>query len=206
MSALLLIGGGGHAKVVIDAARAAGFAVAGFLDPDPAAAAIDGVARLGDDAAADALRAQGLTLAFVAIGDNRLRRRIGERLRAQGFTLATVLHPSAIVSPSATIGAGSIAMPRAVVNAAARIGDHVVINTGAIVEHDCLLADGVHVAPGSTLGGGCTLGEEALFGLGACARPLARIGARAVIGAGAVVAGDIAADTTALGAPARPRG
>lgn len=205
MTTVLLVGGGGHAKVVIDVLRAAGFEVAGFLDPDPAAAPIEGVRRLGGDADAPALREQGLTHALVALGDNRLRRRIGERLREDGFTLVTAVHPSAVVSSSAWIGAGVVVMPQAVINAAARVGDHVIVNTGAIVEHDCVLGAGVHLAPRSAMGGGCELGEEAFFGLGAVARPLSRIGARAVVGAGAVVIGAIAADVVAAGVPARPR-
>lgn len=204
MSALLLVGGGGHAKVVLDIAHAAGFSVVGFLDPDPAAPPIGEVRRLGDDATAAALRAQGLALAFVALGNNRLRRKIGERLRAEGFRLATLVHPSAVVSPSASIGEGTVIMPLAVVNAAARIGEYVIVNTGAIVEHDCVLGDGVHVAPRSALGGCCTLGEEVFFGLGACARPLSRIGAGAIVGAGAVVVGEIMANIVVVGAPARP--
>lgn len=205
MSAVLLVGGGGHAKVALDVLRAAGFEAAGFLDPDPDAPPLDGVRRLGGDADAPALRAQGLAHALVALGDNRLRRAIGERMRAQGFTLVTAVHPSAVVSPSARIGVGVAIMPQAVVNAAARIGDHVIVNTGAVVEHDCVLGAGVHVAPRSAMGGGCELGEEAFFGLGAVARPLSRIGARAVVGAGAVVIGEIAADAVATGVPARPR-
>lgn len=204
MSALLLVGGGGHAKVVLDVARAAGFSVAGFLDPDPAASPIGDVRRLGGDEVAPALRAQGLGLAFVALGDNRLRRKIGERLRAQGFELATLVHPSAVVSPSAWIGPGTVVMPLAVVNAAARIGAHVIVNTGAIVEHDCVLGDGVHVAPRSALGGSCTLGEEVFFGIGACARPLSRIGRGATVGAGAVVVCEIMEGAVVVGTPARP--
>lgn len=205
MTALLLVGGGGHARVAIDVARAAGFEIAGFLDPDPAAAPIGDVRRLGGDDAAPALRAQGLAHALVALGDNRLRRKIGERLRAQGFTLATAIHPSAVVSPSARIGEGVVIMAQAVINAAARVGDHVIVNTGAIVEHDCVLGAGVHAAPRSVMGGGCELGEDAFFGLGAAARPLSRIGARAVVGTGAVVIGEIAADAVVTGTPARSR-
>jgi UDP-perosamine 4-acetyltransferase len=204
VNTLLLVGGGGHAKVVLDVARAAGFLVAGFLDPDPAAPSIGEIRRLGGDEAAPALRAQGLSLAFVALGDNRLRRKIGERLRAQGFGLAMLVHPSAVVSPSASIGSGTVVMPLAVVNAAARIGDHVIVNTGAIVEHDCMLGDGVHVAPRSALGGGCTLGEEVFFGIGACARPLSRIGAGATVGAGTVVVAEIMEGAIVVGTPARP--
>ncbi len=204
MSAFLLVGGGGHAKVVLDVAHAAGFRAAGFLDPDPAAPPIGEIRRLGGDEAASGLLAQGLALAFVALGDNRLRREIGERLRALGFTLVTLIHPSAIISPTAVIGFGTVVMPLAVVNAAARIGNHAILNTGAIVEHDCVLGDGVHAAPRSVFGGRCIVGQEVLFGIGACARPLSRIGAGATVGAGAVVAGEIMEDAVVAGAPARP--
>ena len=204
MTDLLILGGGGHAKVVIDVARAAGFAPAGILDPAPAGLAVLGVPVIGDDGRAEELFAAGYRRAFVALGSNRVRRRIGLRLREIGFELPALVHPAALVSPSAILGAGVAVMARAVINAEARIGDFTIVNTGAIVEHDCVLGEAAHVAPGSAIGGGCVIGAEVLFGIGAAARPGIRVADGAVVGAGSAVACDIAAGDVVGGAPARP--
>jgi UDP-perosamine 4-acetyltransferase len=201
---LLILGGGGHAKVVIDVARAAGFAPAGILDPAPSSDEVLGVPVIGDDGRAEELFAAGHRQAFVALGDNRTRRRIGLRLLEIGFDLPPLVHPAAIVSPSAGLGAGVCVMPLAAINAGARIGDLAIVNTGAIVEHDCVLGGASHVAPGSTLGGGCFIGAEVLFGVGAAARPGTRIADGTVVGAGSAVACDIGPRMVVGGAPARP--
>lgn len=201
---VLLIGGGGHCKVVIDVFRAAGWAPIGILDPHLAGADVFGVPVLGGDERASELLEQGHRNAFVAIGENAVRRRIALGLMEIGFELATAIHPSAVISPSARLEGGTIVMPNAVINAHARVGAFGIVNTGAIVEHDCVLGVAVHAAPRSVMGGNVTLEDEVLFGIGAVARPGSFIGARTVVGAGAVVIGTIGADLIAGGAPARP--
>jgi UDP-perosamine 4-acetyltransferase len=163
-----------------------------------------GVRVVGDDSMAPQLLEGGHAAAFVALGRNDLRRRIGLRLRAMGFRLPTLIHPSAVVSVSAVLGEGIAVLPQAVVHACAQVGDLAIVNTAAVVEHDCIIGAGAHVAPRSVLGGNVTLGEEVFFGIGAVARPLSRIGPRTTIGAGGVVVSDIAADVVAIGVPARP--
>lgn len=202
---LLIIGAGGHAKVVIDVVRAAGFEAVASLDPAAVGSHCNGVPVLGSDALAPELFAGGTRGAAVAIGDNRLRCRIAEQLRDIGFTFPTLIHPTANVSKSAKIGIGTILMPNAIVNADASIGDFVVINSGAIVEHDCVLGRGAHVAPGTCLGGNVTVGAYALMGIGSTARPGSKIGDNAVVGAGSTVIANIPADCTATGSPARVR-
>jgi UDP-perosamine 4-acetyltransferase len=200
---VIIVGGGGHAKVVLDVLRAAEWEPAGLLDPNPESRDLDGVPVLGGDDLSAALFAQGHRNAFVAIGDNALRCRLGTRLRAIGFDLVTAIHPSAVVSRSSQIGYGVVIMPLAVVNAYARIGDLAIVNTGAIVEHDCVVGEAAHVAPRSVLGGQVTIGDRVFFGIGAVARPRSIIGSQAIVGAGAVVVGEIPAGETVVGTPAR---
>lgn len=202
---LLVIGAGGHARVVIDVARAAGFDPVAALDPSQVGAICNGVEVVGSDDRAGDMFADGLHLAVVAIGDNRLRSVIGARLGHIGFTLPPIVHPSAIVSPSATIGDGTVVMPLAIVNASAVIGMMVIVNSGAVVEHDCTIGDGAHIAPGTRLGGTVTVGARTLVGIGSVVRPEAVIGDGAIVGAGSTVIGDIAAGEIATGSPARPR-
>lgn len=202
---LLVIGGGGHAKVVIDVARAAGFNPVAALDPGTIGSFCNGVEVVGNDDRAPELFVSGLRSCVVAIGDNRLRCRIAERLQEIGFALPALIHPSAVVSPSATIGDGTVVMPLAVVNADAEVGRLVIVNSAAVVEHDCVLRDGSHVAPGTRLGGCVTVGREAMLGIGSAVRPEARVGDYAVVGAGSTVVADVPASCVAVGTPARVR-
>ncbi len=200
---LLVIGGGGHAAVVIDVARAAGFDPVAVLDGGRVGASCNGVEVVGDDDMAPALFASGIADAVVAIGDNRLRIRLGGELKQIGFGLPALCHPSAILSPSAAIGEGTVIMPLAVVNADAKVGRLAIINTAAVIEHDCTIGNGGHVAPGCRLGGNVAIGDEVLVGIGSVVRPGGRIGDCTVLGAGSTVIGDLEGHSVASGTPAR---
>lgn len=201
---LMILGAGGHAKVVIEVARAAGWEPVAALAPEKTGSVL-GVPLRGGDDDAPALWRQGLVdAAAVAIGDNRLRRRLAKRLRGFGCPLPVLVHPAATISPTARLGEGTVVMAGAVVNADAVIGRDCIVNTGAVVEHDCVLGDGVHAAPRSVMGGSCRFGDLALFGIGASARPGVTVGEAAIVGAGAVVVRDIADAAVVGGAPARP--
>lgn len=202
---LLVIGAGGHARVVIDVARAAGFDPVAALDLAGVGAACNGVEVIGGDELTASMFAKGVRQAVVAIGDNALRSRIGLRLCDIGFSLPSIVHPSAIVSPSARIGDGTVVMPLAVINAAATIGAMVIVNTNAVIEHDCAIGDGAHIAPGCRLGGIVSVGNQTLIGIGSVVRPEARIGDHAVIGAGSTVIGNIDGHQVATGCPATNR-
>ncbi len=202
----LVIGAGAHARVVIEAARAmGGLRLAGLVDPQPPGAEVLGLAVLGDDDSLPALRAGGIGAALLGIGANAARERAGLAARAMGFALPPVIHPTALISPSARIGAGAVIMARAVLGAGAVVEAFAVVNTGAVVEHDGCIGQAAHVAPGAALAGGVRVGPRALLGVGCAVRPGIAIGADAVIGAGAAVVADIAAGVTAAGVPARPR-
>lgn len=199
---LLVVGAGGHARVVIDIARALGVDPVAALDPSPSERFCNGVEIVGGDDMAEELFRAGLTSAVVAIGDNQLRARIGSKLGEIGFSFPRLVHPLACVSRSAKIGRGTVVMPMAVINAAACIGEFAIINTGAIVEHDCTIGDAAHIAPGSVLGGNVQIGDTAFLGIGSTARPGATVGDRAIVGAGSTVIKSIAPGAVVIGTPA----
>jgi UDP-perosamine 4-acetyltransferase len=204
---VVVIGGGGHAKVVIDVLQQQGWQVAGYTDPAPLAGSqICGAPWLGDDDTLERLRAEGIAWAIAAFGDNARRSRMADRALALGFELANAVHPSAQISPHARLGQGVAVMPGVAVNAGSVIGDSTVLNTASSVDHDCTLGRGVHVAPGAHLAGYIVVDDEALIGGGAIigrGKPI-RIGRGAVVGAGAVVIHDVPPATTVAGNPARP--
>ncbi len=205
---LVLVGGGGHAAVVADVARSAGWPIAGYLDDraEDALAQQIGLKRLGAiddlDAVLERLRASGpAPVAHPASGNNTTRRRWVDAI---GQALASALvDSSAVVSPSARLAAGVLVGPRAVVNARAVIERGSIVNTGAIVEHDCIIGAFSHVAPGAVLGGGATIGKQALVGLGAVVLPMRRIGSHATLGAGAIANQDLPDGLTGAGNPMR---
>lgn len=195
---VILIGGGGHAKVVLDCVQSSGGQVVGFLDDGiDAGTTILGVPVLGTiHDYQNYLQYQFL----IAIGNNGIRRRIAQSLKVDWYT---AVHSSAVVSPYANIGAGTVVMPNAVINAGARVGAHCIINTGAVVEHDNRIADYVHISPAAALGGTVSVGEATHVGIGASVRNNICICANSVIGAGAVVVKNITIPGTYIGVPAR---
>lgn len=212
MKRFLVWGGGGHGKVVADLVRAAGNVVAGFIDaetakldlcvePGGACVVTTEAAFLERIGAGDGLP-PGIDALALAIGSNRTRLDAFHRL--QGVCVPPLLHPSAVISPSAHIARGTVVFAGAIINAAARIGAAVIVNTGAIVEHDCTVGDGAHLSPRATLAGTVTIGERAWIGAGATLIQHVHVGSDAVVGAGAAVIHDVAAATTVVGVPARP--
>jgi sugar O-acyltransferase (sialic acid O-acetyltransferase NeuD family) len=201
---LIIVGAGGHGRVVLDAARLAGWHVAGFIDRDRAAGSeVNRCPVLGGDELLDARYGFADAWFVVALGDQRRRRALCERIRAAGGTLACVVHPAAILSEYASIGPGTVVLARAAINANARIGACCIVNTGAIVEHDCDLADGVQIGPGATLAAGVIVESDGSVGAGAVVIPNVRLGAGSILGAGAAAIADLEAGAVAVGVPAR---
>jgi len=205
----IVLGAGGHARVVVDCIRARSDAEAyAMLDPEQKlwGQKCCGIPVMGGDDLMHGLRKQGVTHFAVgvgSVGDSSVRRRLFDLATAASLDPIAVVHPSAVCSPSATIGQGAQLFPRCVVNAGASLGANVIVNTGAIVEHDCVLDDHVHVAPGATLGGGCQVWKGAHVGLGATVLQGVSIGAYSIVGAGAVVLQDVPPRTMVAGVPAR---
>ncbi len=198
---VVLIGGGGHAKVLLDIARLTHRTVAGVLTLEDDNTLP--LATLGND---DRLRDRSFVAAhdfFVAIGQTQARRRIAETLAEHGATLATLIHPACVVAADVEIGGGTALVAGIIVNSGSKIGQHCTLNTACSVDHDCRLDDGVQIGPGARLCGGVICQEDAFIGAGAIVIEGRMIGASAVVGAGATVVSDIAPKTTVIGTPAR---
>lgn len=201
---ILIIGSGGHAKVVADILFAMdGMEPVGFASRDDAVGSIGplGLPVLGSDEDIPAIEHDGVV---VAIGKNSIRKQVFERLEAAGEMLVPAVHPFAIIAPDATIGAGCMVCAGAVINPDASIGDNTILNTGCTIDHDCDIAPHCHIAPGANLAGTIRVGEGAFFGIGSSVVPNVSIGQWATIGAGAAVINDIEPNTVAVGVPARP--
>jgi UDP-perosamine 4-acetyltransferase len=205
----VILGGGGHAKVVLDVIRASAAArVIAVLDRDRSlwGKELLGVVVRGDDELLPALVREGCTRFVVgvgSVGDSTLRQRLYALGLRHALTPLTCTHPTAVVSPDAEIGRGALLAPLTVVNAGARVGDNVIINTGAIVEHDCVVGDHAHVATGAQLASTVRVGRGAHVGAGATVRQCLSIGDDAIVGAGAVVVHDVPPGTVVVGVPAR---
>ena len=209
MPEIILLGAGGHALVVADAATAAGHAVAGCLDDDESPTLATGDPRAPRLGPLDDLSPLDHHAWIIAIGDLGRRRVLIDRIDGrphEGPGPTTVIHPRAVVAPSAALGRAVLVAPGAVVNARARVHDHAILNSSCVVEHECEIGENAHVAPGAVLGGRVRVGRDALIGLGSRILPGVSVGSRSVVGAGAVVARDVPDAVTVTGIPAVRRG
>jgi sugar O-acyltransferase (sialic acid O-acetyltransferase NeuD family) len=203
---LLILGAGGHGRAVADLARTCGFTVAGFTDRSPSAGG-PGNPVLGTDAELAALiRAQQIDGGVVGVGNTALARRaqLYDVLVAAGVPQPALVHPRAVASPSAAVGAGTVVFAGSVLGSGVRMGVNAVLYSGVIVEHECVIGDHAYLSPGVVLSGQVTVEAGAFLGAGAVVLPGLRIGAGAVVAAGAVVTADVSPGQTVMGVPARP--
>ena len=202
----IIIGGGGHALSVAEAALALGHEVLGFVAPQPAAATAALLPWIGTEDRLQAAEFRRIELlnGLGSAGPVSHRRTAYLRLRAAGHPFVTLIHPRASVSAlGVTLGDACQVLAGAVINAAAQIADNVLINTAAIVEHGCVVGSHSHIATGAILCGECHLGEAVHIGAGATVIQGVTIGAGAVIAAGAVVTRNVGPLTLVGGVPAR---
>jgi sugar O-acyltransferase (sialic acid O-acetyltransferase NeuD family) len=196
---VIVLGAGGHARVVISTLQAAGWHVAAVYD--------DEVSKQGQMVQGVEIRGpvKGLDLpsntrAVIAIGDNLLRRAIASHF---DFDWVSALHPAAWVDPSAKIEPGAVVCAGAVVQPGCHVGRHAIVNTLAGVDHDCRIGEFSHIAPGAHLAGCVIIGAGSLVGAGATVTPGVEVGEDSIVGAGAVLTRDLPSDVLAVGVPAR---
>jgi acetyltransferase EpsM len=197
-AALVIYGGGGHAKALIDLLRLEGtYRIEGIIDDGlPAGMQIMDLPVLGGAAALAGLYRRGVRQAVNAvggIGDIRVRKTVFQRLEDAGFTCPTVVHPRAMVEPSASLAEGVQVFPLAYVGSEAQIGFGAIINTGAIVSHECSVGAYANLSPGAILAGQVEIGAGALVGMGVTLNLRVKVGANARIGNGATVKEDVPA-------------
>jgi acetyltransferase EpsM len=209
-ASLTIIGGGEHARVVIETARTHPelWRVDGFADPQPCEETQRrfGIAWLGDDAAALARTGERLYVLGVGeVGVGDARRRIIERYVGAGARFATLAHAHAWVSTTAHVGEGAVVFAGAIIQSGARIGAHAVVGSGAVIEHDVTLGAFVQTGPGALVGGGTVVGDGSYLGLGSCVRDHVTIGVGVMVAMGAVVVANVADGVVVAGVPARPR-
>jgi sugar O-acyltransferase (sialic acid O-acetyltransferase NeuD family) len=204
---LVIWGGAGHALVVAEIVRLQGeYEIVGVIDNVESPRSnpgLFGVTLLGGEEQLIVLRKNGVEHLIFGIGDCQARLKLSARVRAQGFHLATAIHPRAVMAQGVQIGAGTVVAAGVVVNPGTTIGENVIINTSASIDHECVIEDGVHVSPGANLAGNVRVGRAAWIGIGATVIERVSIGAGSLIGAGAVVVRDIPDGVVAFGNPAR---
>lgn len=190
---MILYGASGHAKVIVDILEANGQKIDFIVDDNPSLTELLGYEVRRNTGEYDE--------AIISIGSCEIRKKVVEGLKVGKY--ATAVHPSAVISPRATVDEGTVVMQGGVVQSCAKIGKHCIVNTGASVDHDCEIGDFVHVAPHATVLGGVKVGEGSWIGAGAVVKQYITIGKNCMIGAGAVVLRDVPDGATVVGVPGK---
>jgi len=198
---VVVLGAGGHAKVIISTLKELGFKIQAVLDDNENKwnTHILDIPIIGP---LELLKSGNFEQGIIAIGDNKIRKEVAEKYESLCKWIS-IIHPFSYVHPSVEIGEGSVIFAGAVIQPDVRIGRHVIVNTSASVDHDCMVEDFVHIAPGVHLAGGVFIGEGSLMGVGSLVIPYKRVGKWSIIGAGSVVISDIGDFSTAVGVPAK---
>ena len=207
MQKTIILGSGGHAKVIIEVLHEVGlYEPVGCLAPTaPDDKELLGIPYLGPDRELPKLYQSGVRSVFVALGDNLLRQVLLKHVCQIGFQLATAVSRSAHISRSAQLGRGIAIMPGAIVGSETKVGDGAIVNTKASVDHDGILGTCCHLGPGATLAGNVEVGDLAFVATGSSIIPEIKVGANSIVGAGSVVVNDVPHDVVAHGVPAEVR-
>lgn len=205
---IILIGGGGHCKVVISQLKKLdGFEIAGILDNfKPEDSLINDIKVIGTDDNLAGFYATGIQYAFITVGsvsDNIKRQKLFIKAKAIGFTFPVIISPLAIIDDTVNVREGTVIMPGCVVNTDSFIGKNCIINTGTIIEHDCRIEDHCHLAPGVKVAGGVAIGDLSMIGIGSSIIQGVKIGRNVTVGAGCVVINDIPDNSVVVGNPGR---
>lgn len=195
---LVIVGCGGHGRVVADIAVKNGYEDISFIDDNSKGECV-GFSIIGTCEILESLN-DGKTDFIIAVGNNQIRKEISQRYNVNWITL---IHPSAQIGLNVSIDKGTTVMAGAVINSSAKIGKHCIINTGCIIEHDNVIEDYVHISPNATLGGNVSVGELTHVGIGSTIKNNLKICNSCVIGAGAVVVKAIENKGTYIGVPAK---
>lgn len=200
---VVVVGGGGHAKVVVDILnRSSIYEVIGCTDQVVNQEVLN-VKVLGDDTILTELYSTGVHCAIIAIGDNKLRAKLAQKLKEIGFEMISAISPNAHISEYTHLGEGVVVMPGAVINAGAWIGDHVIINTNASIDHDSRIEDYSHIAPGCNIAGNVTIGKGTFAGIGTKVIDRITIGNWCILGAGTVIIKPVPSFTLSVGVPGK---
>lgn len=206
MKRIVLIGAGGHCKVIIDIIKSTNeYEITGITDKNVKGNVLN-IPIIGDDNILKQLYNKGVHYAFICVGAlNNISARdiINKKLKNAGFTLPVLIHKNSVVSEFAHIEHGTCVMPGAIINAGADVGENCIINTGSIVEHDCKIGSNCHISPNACVGGNVKIGDSSHIGIGSTVIQSINIGQNVTIGAGAVVISDIPDNCTAVGIPAK---
>jgi sugar O-acyltransferase (sialic acid O-acetyltransferase NeuD family) len=207
MDIIVVVGGGGHAKVVISILRKLKrYRILGYTDVKDNGQ-VAGIPYLGSDRELAALSVRpknlNVVLAVGQVGLGKLRYDLWTRLNPSPLSFPQIVSPRAIVNEGASCGEGAVVMDGAVINIGATIGRGAIVNTNSTIEHDVVLADWVHVAPGATISGGATLGRFSMIGAGATVIEGIKIACECIVGAGATVVNDLTEPGVYVGTPAR---
>lgn len=200
MNNLVIVGMGGHSKVAADVALRQGYNIVGYVDDTPRPGNSSYLGTPNDYIERIDFHIHDV---FIAVGNNKTREEIVAKFNTLSIRYATLIDPSACISPSVEIQEGSLIMPGSVINANSKIGRHSIINTSSSVDHDCLIDEFVHLSPGVHLAGAVTVKKGAHLGIGCVVIPFTTIGEGSVVGAGAAVVRDVPANVTTVGVPAR---
>ena len=205
---VLIIGAGGHGRVVLDILLQAGIhQVVGLLDSntDIHGRRVDGLPVLGDPEDLPLIAEQHqIDGVVIAIGDNGVRRGLAREIEQAGIELVNAVHPSATIARNATLGRNVVVAAGAVVCAHCQIGDSVILNTGCIIDHQTMIGEGSHICPGVRIAGRVKVESGTFVGIGATIVPKITLGCESIIGAGSVVIEDVPSLTTVVGVPATP--
>ena len=204
---IILIGGGGHSKVVISILKKINnFEIAGIVDNYKADSFISGIKIIGTDDDLKDIYKSGIHDALITVGstkDNTKRYRLFNMAKEIGYNFPVIISPEAIVDESVKIGEGTVIMPGSIINIDSSIGKNCIINTGTIIEHDCIIENHCHIAPGVHISGGVNIGELSFIGIGGTIIQGIKIGKNVTIGAGTVVIKDIPDNVIVVGNPAK---